>query len=49
LSWQVVPEGWEAMLTSGDAAANQRAMDAMYGMKKLDLAALQAAFDGKEA
>ncbi len=47
LSWQVVPVGWETMFTSDDAAANQRAMDAMYGMKKLDLAALQAAFDGK--
>jgi predicted 3-demethylubiquinone-9 3-methyltransferase (glyoxalase superfamily) len=48
LSWQVVPEGWEAMLTSGDTAAAQRAMDAMYTMKKLDLAALQAAYDGTE-
>ena len=47
LSWQVVPVGWETMFTSDDAAANQRAMDAMYAMKKLDLAALQAAFDGK--
>jgi len=47
LSWQVVPAGWEDMFTSDDTAANTRAMDAMYGMKKLDLAALQAAFDGK--
>jgi predicted 3-demethylubiquinone-9 3-methyltransferase (glyoxalase superfamily) len=46
LSWQVVPVGWEAMLTSPDRAAADRAMQAMYGMKKLDLAALQAAFDG---
>jgi hypothetical protein len=37
------------MLTSGDTTASQRAMDAMYGMKKLDLAALQAAYDGTEA
>jgi predicted 3-demethylubiquinone-9 3-methyltransferase (glyoxalase superfamily) len=48
LSWQVVSEGWEEMLTSGDTAAAQRAMDAMYRMKKLDLAALQAAYDGTE-
>ena len=47
LSWQVVPAGWEDMLASGDAAANQRMMDLMYGMKKLDVAALQAAFDGE--
>jgi predicted 3-demethylubiquinone-9 3-methyltransferase (glyoxalase superfamily) len=46
LSWQVVPAGWEAMLTSPDRAGVDRAMQAMYGMKKLDLAALQAAFDG---
>ena len=46
LSWQVVPAGWEAMLTSPDRAGADRAMQAMYGMKKLDLAALQAAFDG---
>jgi hypothetical protein len=36
------------MLTGADQAAAQRAMDAMYGMKKLDLAALQAAYDGTE-
>ena len=46
LSWQVVPAGWEVMLTSPDRAGADRAMQAMYGMKKLDLAALQAAFDG---
>src|SRR5436190_1194754 len=46
LSWQVVPPGFEKMMNSGDAAATQRAMHAMYGMKKLDLAALQAAYDG---
>lgn len=48
LSWQVVPEGWEQLLTSDDEEAVQRGMNAMYGMQKLDLAALQAAFDGKE-
>jgi len=47
LSWQVVPEGWERLLTSDDKVAVQRAVNEMYGMKKLDLAALQAAFDGK--
>lgn len=46
LSWQVVPVGWETMLTGPDRAGADRAMQAMYGMKKLDLAALQAAFDG---
>jgi predicted 3-demethylubiquinone-9 3-methyltransferase (glyoxalase superfamily) len=46
LSWQVCPTGWEAMLNSPDREGAERAMQAMYGMKKLDLAALQAAFDG---
>jgi predicted 3-demethylubiquinone-9 3-methyltransferase (glyoxalase superfamily) len=46
LSWQVCPAGWEQMLTSPDRDAVDRAMQAMYGMKKLDIAALQAAFDG---
>ena len=46
LSWQVCPVGWEAMLTSPDREAVDRAVQAMYGMKKLDLAALRAAFDG---
>jgi predicted 3-demethylubiquinone-9 3-methyltransferase (glyoxalase superfamily) len=47
LSWQVVPEGWEQVLMSDDKEAVQRTMNAMYGMQKLDIAALQAAFDGK--
>jgi predicted 3-demethylubiquinone-9 3-methyltransferase (glyoxalase superfamily) len=46
LSWQVAPAGFEHMLASADRDAVDRAMQAMYGMKKLDLAALQAAFDG---
>jgi predicted 3-demethylubiquinone-9 3-methyltransferase (glyoxalase superfamily) len=46
LSWQVCPVGWEAMLNSPDREGAERAMQAMFGMKKLDLAALQAAFDG---
>ena len=49
LSWQVVPEGWEKLYTSDDKEAAKRALNAMYGMRKLDLAALQAAFDGKES
>jgi predicted 3-demethylubiquinone-9 3-methyltransferase (glyoxalase superfamily) len=48
LSWQVVPEGWEKLYTSSDKAAVQRALNKMYTMKKLDLAALQAAFDDRE-
>ena len=46
LSWQVIPAGWEEVYTSGDPGRAERAMQAMMGMKKLDLAALQAAADG---
>ena len=46
VSWQVIPAGWEEVYTSGDPARAERAMQAMMGMKKLDLAALQAAADG---
>jgi predicted 3-demethylubiquinone-9 3-methyltransferase (glyoxalase superfamily) len=45
LSWQVVPEGMEAMLTDPDQARAQRAMKAMLGMGKIDVAALYAAAD----
>mgnify|MGYP001431040978 CR=1 FL=1 len=45
LSWQVVPAGWESMF-QGDPEAAARATQAMFGMKKLDVAALQAAYDG---
>ena len=49
LSWQVVPEGFNELMTSGDDARIDRAMRAMFTMKKLDLAALQAAADGVDA
>src|SRR6266571_4190276 len=45
LSWQVVPSGMAEMLNDPDHARGQRAMTAMLGMKKIDLAALQAAAD----
>lgn len=43
ISWQVVPDGVEAALLGGDAAANQRAYAALRGMKRVDLAQLRAA------
>ena len=46
LSWQVVPKGFVEMMNGPDPERAQRAMKAMFGMKKLDLAALQAAADG---
>ena len=46
LSWQVVPGGMEELLNDPDSERADRAMAAMLGMKKLDVAALQAAADG---
>lgn len=46
LSWQVVPAGMAEVLNGPDPESGQRAMKAMFGMKKLDIAALKAAADG---
>jgi predicted 3-demethylubiquinone-9 3-methyltransferase (glyoxalase superfamily) len=45
LSWQVVPAALEELIKDEDEARAQRAMKAMLGMKKLDVAALYAAAD----
>jgi predicted 3-demethylubiquinone-9 3-methyltransferase (glyoxalase superfamily) len=48
LSWQVVPAGIDALFADGaDREAAQRAMEAMFGMQKLDIAALEAAAKGE--
>jgi len=49
LSWQVVPSGMEELFTDPDPARAQRAMQAMLGMGKLDIAALRSAADGVAA
>jgi predicted 3-demethylubiquinone-9 3-methyltransferase (glyoxalase superfamily) len=45
-SWQVHPRPLEKLLASPDRARANRAMQAMLKMKKLDIAALQHAYDG---
>jgi predicted 3-demethylubiquinone-9 3-methyltransferase (glyoxalase superfamily) len=45
LSWQVVPAGLEALISDPDPGRAERAMAAMLGQKKLDLAAIEAAAD----
>lgn len=49
LSWQVVPTGMEELFADPDKGRAERAMKAMLGMRKLDIAALRAAADGAGA
>lgn len=46
LSWQIVPRQLGKMMSDPDRAKAGRAMQAMMGMQKLDLAKLEAAFQG---
>ena len=47
LSWQIIPSALMTVLKGPDKAGANRAMQAMLKMKKLDIAALQRAYDGK--
>lgn len=47
LSWQVSPDGMAEVMNDPDPERANRAMKAMLGMVKLDLAALKAAADGR--
>ena len=47
VSWQVVPSVLGQLLSGPDPAGSQRAMQAMLSMQKLDIAALQLAYDGR--
>jgi predicted 3-demethylubiquinone-9 3-methyltransferase (glyoxalase superfamily) len=49
LSWQVVPTGMDELFADADQTRAARAMEAMFAMKKLDIAALRAAADGVPA
>jgi len=49
LSWQVVPTGMDELFADADPARADRAMKAMLGMGKLDIAALREAADGVRA
>jgi predicted 3-demethylubiquinone-9 3-methyltransferase (glyoxalase superfamily) len=46
VSWQIVPRQLGKMLSDKDRAKSGRAMKAMMGMRKLDLAKLESAFEG---
>jgi predicted 3-demethylubiquinone-9 3-methyltransferase (glyoxalase superfamily) len=49
LSWQVSPKGMDRMLAEPNSPGAQRAMEAMLGMKKLDIAELERAYRGEKA
>jgi predicted 3-demethylubiquinone-9 3-methyltransferase (glyoxalase superfamily) len=44
LAWQIVPDVLLEMIQDKDSKATERVMKAMFGMKKLDVAALKKAF-----
>jgi len=46
LSWQVVPADLGDMLTNGTPEQRARVSTAVYGMVKLDIAALRRAYEG---
>jgi predicted 3-demethylubiquinone-9 3-methyltransferase (glyoxalase superfamily) len=46
VSWQVVPTGMVELLNDPDPKRAERAMRAMLGMKKIDVAAIEAAAGG---
>ncbi|MFJ6003782.1 VOC family protein [Arthrobacter sp. NPDC092385] len=46
LSWQIIPTALPSLIGGDDAEGAQRAMAAMLGMQKLDIAALEAAYRG---
>lgn len=46
VSWQIVPAVLPSLIAGSDSHGSQRAMQAMLGMRKLDIAELQRAYDG---
>ena len=49
LSWQVVPTGMDELFADPDPKRAERAMQAMLGMRKLDIVTLRSAADGVPA
>jgi predicted 3-demethylubiquinone-9 3-methyltransferase (glyoxalase superfamily) len=47
VSWQIIPEAMGKLMSDSDPVKAGRVTQAMLKMKKIDLAALQAAYDGK--
>lgn len=48
VSWQIVPRALILMQKAEDQVAAERARQAMYKMTRIDIAALQSAFDNRQ-
>ncbi|MDQ0923517.1 putative 3-demethylubiquinone-9 3-methyltransferase (glyoxalase superfamily) [Pseudarthrobacter sp. W1I19] len=46
VSWQVIPSVLTSLIAGTDPLGSRRAMQAMLGMRKLDIAELKKAYDG---
>lgn len=46
LCWQIIPATWKAHMSSQDPAHRQRVAEALWGMVRIDVAALDAAAQG---
>ena len=49
VSWQITPRQLTQAMADPDPAAARRAMEAMFTMKKIDIAAIEAARKGKSS
>lgn len=47
VSWQIVPRALGQLMSQGTEAQSQRVMQAMLGMTRLDIAALERAYHGE--
>ena len=47
LSWQIIPKALPELMNDKDPAKAKRVLDAMMKMQKIDVAALQKAYDQK--
>jgi len=47
VSWQIVPVGIDEMMATGSPRSRQRATEALLAMKKIDMAALKKAHEGR--
>ncbi len=47
MSWQITPRALTAAVSDPDRAAARRAFEAMMAMKRIDIAAIEAARSGR--